>query len=88
MADTVRSAIEEGAQEFDLLLGDESYKRRFANGTRAVQTTVLTGAMRPTRLLASGEAWARRHGSWLYEKRGARPAHRAMRRVLPTVDRF
>lgn len=52
MAHTVRSAIEEGAAEYDLLLGDESYKDRFATAAREVETLVLAGPLTPARLMA------------------------------------
>ncbi len=41
LAHTVRTAIEEGAGEYDLLLGDESFKRRFATGERQGSTVLL-----------------------------------------------
>lgn len=88
MADTVREAITEGAIEFDMLIGDEAYKRRFTNSEREVQTVVLVGAMRPTRLLAIGEALARRHGRALRDRAGVGRLTGALRRFLPTVDRF
>ncbi len=34
LAHTVRAAIEEGASEYDLMLGDEAFKRRFATAER------------------------------------------------------
>jgi CelD/BcsL family acetyltransferase involved in cellulose biosynthesis len=60
MAHTVRSAISEGADEYDLLLGDETYKARFATDERAVETLVVAGALDPTRLLAQVDAGVRR----------------------------
>ena len=60
MAHTVRSAIEEGAEEYDLLLGDENYKARFATDEREVETLVVAGALDPTRLLAQVDAGVRR----------------------------
>jgi CelD/BcsL family acetyltransferase involved in cellulose biosynthesis len=62
---TVRAAIEEDAEDIDLLLGSEAYKWRFAPDARQVHTVILVGAARPTRLLVSGEAAARRYGRWL-----------------------
>lgn len=38
----IRDAFEEGASEFDLLLGDEAYKQRLADGNRKVTTGILT----------------------------------------------
>ncbi|MDD7917748.1 GNAT family N-acetyltransferase [Actinomycetospora callitridis] len=60
MAHTVREAIEEGADEYDLLLGDETYKARFATDERAVETLVVAGALHPTRVLAQVDAGVRR----------------------------
>lgn len=88
MADTIRSAIEEGAEQFDMLLGNEPYKLRFANDSYTVQTVVLTRAMHPNRLLASGEAWARRNGAGLRGRTGFERVNRVLRRLLPTADRF
>ena len=88
MADTIRSAIEEGAEQFDMLLGNEPYKLRFANDRYTVQTIVVTRAMHPHRLLASGEAWARRNGARLRGRPGFERVNRVLRRLLPTADRF
>ena len=56
IAQTVRAAIAEGATEYDLLLGDEAYKRRFATGSRRVETVMLTRARDPIRPLFRAEA--------------------------------
>jgi CelD/BcsL family acetyltransferase involved in cellulose biosynthesis len=56
LAHTVREAIEEGASEYDLLLGEEAYKQRFATATRPVETVVLARSFHPTRMLAGAEA--------------------------------
>jgi CelD/BcsL family acetyltransferase involved in cellulose biosynthesis len=88
MADTIRSAIEEGAGQFDMLLGNEPYKLRFANDSYTVQTIVVTRAMHPNRLLASGEAWARRNGARLRGRPGFERVNKLVRRLLPTADRF
>jgi len=77
---TVQRAIEEGATEFDMLLGDESYKRRFQNATRHVQTVVLPKAIAPARILVSAEAGARHLG----RRFGSRPGGRTLRRLLTT----
>lgn len=60
MAHTVREAIAEGADEYDLLLGDETYKARFATDERPIETLVVAGALDPTRLLAQVDAGVRR----------------------------
>jgi CelD/BcsL family acetyltransferase involved in cellulose biosynthesis len=77
---TVQSAIEEGAAEFDMLLGDESYKRRFQNASRDVQTVVLPKAMASARLLITAEARARHLG----RRFARRPGGKALRRLFPT----
>jgi CelD/BcsL family acetyltransferase involved in cellulose biosynthesis len=56
LAQTVRAAIAEGATEYDLLLGDEPFKRRFATHSRHVETILLTGARNPIRLVFRAEA--------------------------------
>lgn len=43
LALAVRDAFEEGATEFDLLLGDEAYKQRLADSSREVTSGILTG---------------------------------------------
>ena len=55
LAHTVRAAIEEGAAEYDLLLGAEAYKRRFATHSRPIETVLLTRAGDPLRLFLHGE---------------------------------
>ncbi|MEK6326237.1 MAG: GNAT family N-acetyltransferase [Actinomycetota bacterium] len=56
LAHTVHEAIEEGAAEYDLLLGDETYKQRFATATRPVETVILSRSLHPMRLVARAEA--------------------------------
>jgi CelD/BcsL family acetyltransferase involved in cellulose biosynthesis len=56
----IRGAIEEGAREFDFLLGTEPYKRSFTSEARPGVNAVLIGALRPMRLLVAGKARARR----------------------------
>jgi CelD/BcsL family acetyltransferase involved in cellulose biosynthesis len=60
LAHTVRAAIEERASEYDMLLGQETYKRRFATRSRPVETVVLTRLHDPVRLLSSAEVPIRR----------------------------
>ena len=84
MMTAIRTAIEEGASEFDMLLGTEVYKRRFARNGRTVSTVVLTRATSPARLLVAGEARARRHGRRLAELPGLGGVTRRLRRALPT----
>lgn len=56
LAHTMRSALDEGAEEYDLLRGAEAYKARFATEERRVHTVVVTGARDPARLVVGGEA--------------------------------
>jgi CelD/BcsL family acetyltransferase involved in cellulose biosynthesis len=56
LAHTVREAIEESASEYDLLLGEEAYKQRFATAERPVETVILSRTYHPTRLLVGAEA--------------------------------
>jgi CelD/BcsL family acetyltransferase involved in cellulose biosynthesis len=41
LAETIRAAIEDGASEYDMLLGEEPFKRRFATSSRSVCTVIL-----------------------------------------------
>jgi CelD/BcsL family acetyltransferase involved in cellulose biosynthesis len=41
LAETIRAAIEDGATEYDMLMGDEAFKRRFATSSRTVRTILL-----------------------------------------------
>ena len=41
LAETIREAIEDGASEYDMLRGDEAFKRRFATSSRATRTILL-----------------------------------------------
>jgi CelD/BcsL family acetyltransferase involved in cellulose biosynthesis len=79
LAHTVRAAIEEGASEYDLLLGEEDYKRRFADSDRPVETVILARARRPVRMLASADAALWRGYARLSP--GARERARSLARV-------
>jgi CelD/BcsL family acetyltransferase involved in cellulose biosynthesis len=59
LAHTIRSAFEEGAEQYDLLLGGENYKARFATDTREVQTIALGPRTDPVamRLRAEAALW-------------------------------
>ena len=80
----IKQAIEEGAGEFDFLLGAEEYKRRFQNASREVETVVLTKAMAPARLLVATEARARRIGRRMSEHSALGTLTHTLRRRLPT----
>jgi CelD/BcsL family acetyltransferase involved in cellulose biosynthesis len=60
LAETVREAIAEGAAEYDLLLGDEPFKGRFATGKRLGQTVLLAPPLSRSRIGASAKAWLAR----------------------------
>lgn len=84
---TIRGAIEEGAREYDFLLGTEDWKQRFSSSSRPSQTAVLIGARRPIRLLISAEARARRVGAGLSKHRSVGRLVQTMHRVIPTARR-
>jgi CelD/BcsL family acetyltransferase involved in cellulose biosynthesis len=57
----IESAFEEGASEFDFLLGEESYKYRFAEREQTVSDVVLARALpHPAGVLTGAEFAARR----------------------------
>ena len=56
LARTIRAAIEEGAAEYDFLLGGESYKERFATGERLATSLIVTPRFHPARALATADA--------------------------------
>ncbi len=77
---TVRSAIEEGASRYDMLLGDERYKGRFANTERSICTVMLSRSQ-PARLLVGAEAQAWRASRSLPE--GLRGSASTIAAMLP-----
>ncbi len=70
LAHTIREAVEEHADEYDLLLGDEAYKFRFATAQRSVQTVVVVPSLHPMRLLVTADL--RLHQAVRYLPEGAR----------------
>lgn len=60
LAETIKDASEEQAAEYDLLLGDEPFKARFAEAERWGQTVVVVPAVHPIRLAAAAGSVARR----------------------------
>ena len=57
----IESAFEEGAAEFDFLLGEESYKYRFAERERTVSdVTLARGVPHPAAVLTAAEFGAKR----------------------------
>lgn len=71
---TIKEAISEGASEYDMLLGDEDYKSRFATAERTAQTTLLT----PPRSIEGAAAGAET-GLWRLSRR-LTPERRALLR--------
>jgi CelD/BcsL family acetyltransferase involved in cellulose biosynthesis len=57
LAETVREAISEGASEYDLLLGDEPFKRRFETGRRLGRSVLVAPRMSWPRWRARARAW-------------------------------
>jgi CelD/BcsL family acetyltransferase involved in cellulose biosynthesis len=63
LARVVEAAFEEGAQIFDFLLGDESYKARFADRTREVHDLTLARSLpHPASALTAAEFGMRKAG--------------------------
>jgi CelD/BcsL family acetyltransferase involved in cellulose biosynthesis len=61
IAAVIESAFEEGAAEFDFLLGDESYKYRFADAERTVSDVAIARALpHPAGALSGAEFAARK----------------------------
>lgn len=60
LAETIREAIEDGASEYDMLLGEEPFKRRFATSSRTVCTIVLAPRGRSAHISAAAGARLRR----------------------------
>jgi CelD/BcsL family acetyltransferase involved in cellulose biosynthesis/aminoglycoside phosphotransferase (APT) family kinase protein len=60
LAHTIKSALEEGAAEYDMLLGDEAFKSRFATASRTAQTLVLTRPLHPARAVVALDVALRR----------------------------
>jgi CelD/BcsL family acetyltransferase involved in cellulose biosynthesis len=61
LAAVIESAFDEGASEFDFLLGNESYKYRFADDERTVSDVTIARALpHPAAAWASAEFAARR----------------------------
>jgi CelD/BcsL family acetyltransferase involved in cellulose biosynthesis len=89
LAHTVHEAIDEAASEYDLLLGEEAYKERFATARRPVETVILARSFHPMRLLAGTEAtlWRahRRLPPRIRER--SRSILGGIRRLLPSFRR-
>lgn len=75
LAETIREAIEDGASEYDMLRGDEAFKRRFASSSREVRTILLAPRGQQAHLNAAAVDRLRRAWRTL----PARPRARARR---------
>jgi CelD/BcsL family acetyltransferase involved in cellulose biosynthesis len=80
LAETIREAIEDGASEYDMLLGEEPFKRRFATSSRRVCTVVLAPRGHPAHISAAAGVRLRR--AWRRLPSGPRARARRL------VDRF
>ncbi len=80
LARTIEASIEEGASEYDFLLGNEPYKSRFANAAREVETEIL--GHRWSMLPVRAEKWARQFGRTLPD-----PVQSRLQTVVGTVQR-
>lgn len=89
LAHTMRSAIEEDAAEYDLLLGGEAYKLRFATASRAIETVVVARRGRPRSLLAGAEAslWRLNRRIPPRVRKPALALYRGIGRAFPTTTR-
>jgi CelD/BcsL family acetyltransferase involved in cellulose biosynthesis len=59
-AKVIESAIEEGAAEYDMLLGDEGYKASFTDDVRDLRSVVLSRPFSRERFVVGAEIGARR----------------------------
>jgi CelD/BcsL family acetyltransferase involved in cellulose biosynthesis len=85
LVDTIRAAIAEGASEFNMLVGDEPYKLRFADGSRVVRSLTLVGRHDRHRIPVSIEHGVRRAGEALNLRKVLPPRlARAIGRRMPS----
>jgi CelD/BcsL family acetyltransferase involved in cellulose biosynthesis len=75
LAETIRDAIEDGASEYDMLRGDEAFKRRFATSFRTVRSILLAPRGHQVHLNAAAVARLRR----VWRTLPSRPRARARR---------
>jgi CelD/BcsL family acetyltransferase involved in cellulose biosynthesis len=80
LAETVREAIAEGAAEYDLLVGDEAFKARFATGERLGSSVLLAPPISRMRVTASVKRVAR--SGWLAMPGPARDRIRTLRQRI------
>jgi CelD/BcsL family acetyltransferase involved in cellulose biosynthesis len=60
LAETIRQAIEDGASEYDMLRGDDAFKRRFATSSRTTRTILLAPRGHPAHISAAAGVRLRR----------------------------
>jgi CelD/BcsL family acetyltransferase involved in cellulose biosynthesis len=60
LGETIREAIEEGASEYDMLRGDEAFKRRFATSSRPVRTVLLAPRGQQAHISAAAQVGLKR----------------------------
>jgi CelD/BcsL family acetyltransferase involved in cellulose biosynthesis len=82
MAHTIERAAEEGSAVYDMLWGDEAYKRRFETGRRSADSIMLTRRGHPVSALVSTVAWAMRRA-----RRLPKPLRRRLKAAYPGVRR-
>jgi CelD/BcsL family acetyltransferase involved in cellulose biosynthesis len=90
LAHTIESAFAEGADTYDLLLGSEDYKARFAEASREVETVAVTRRWSKDRVAVRAESLARRAADGLTPGVRAaikRPLRGIARRLPSRVER-
>jgi CelD/BcsL family acetyltransferase involved in cellulose biosynthesis len=60
LSESIRGAVAEGAREYDMLLGGEEFKSRFADQVRHARSVVLARPADPVRLASAARGAARR----------------------------
>lgn len=85
VAHMIRNAIEEGATEFDFLLGAEDYKRGFTSTARTATTLALIGSLAPSRMLVACEVGARRVARRMRSRPGVGRLLRPLAHNLPVA---
>jgi CelD/BcsL family acetyltransferase involved in cellulose biosynthesis len=74
---TIEQAADEGAAVYDLLWGDEAYKRRFETGRRWADSVLVTRRGQPLSAAVTGLTWAMQSGRRLPE-----PVRKRVKRAL------
>jgi CelD/BcsL family acetyltransferase involved in cellulose biosynthesis len=82
LAHTIEAAFHEGASEYDMLLGNEPFKERFATAATERRTLVLVRPAHPARALVLADVGLRRIGHHL-----PAPVHDRVRRVVAPLLR-